>query len=220
MKLFNVILTVGIAAAFVGAVAACSSSSDTTSTSTGGTAGKGGSAGTSTGGTAGTAKGGSAGTSTGGSAGTSTGGSAGTSTGGSAGTSTGGSAGTSTGGSAGSSYALPEACVHASVGLVVECNPVANTGCASGTDCDFGTNDSDESGFFCFDSDTVEEGGSCANVGGPWCKGQMHCNQDADASTGTCAYMCCSASDCVGNGKTCTAMDGDGTTLGTFGLCL
>lgn len=127
----------------------------------------------------------------------------------------GGTGGGGVGGTGGGSNALPESCVKTGT-IGFDCNPVANTGCKSGEDCDLGS-DGTSSVFTCFPSDTVDEGGACDNQAGPWCKGKMHCDQDGEGGPGKCAYMCCGNSDCIGTAKTCEAIAP--TEVGTFGLC-
>ncbi len=71
------------------------------------------------------------------------------------------------------------------------CDPLSNEGCGeNGAACDFGADQQDNTGFYCFEGSTQVLGASCDPQNGPWCAGGMTCVQ------GICMAYCCSADDC------------------------
>lgn len=102
---------------------------------------------------------------------------------------------------------LPASCVKPG-SVMIQCDPMTNDGCTEGTTCDMAKNDQGY-GFVCFPTGTVEEGGACNGVSGPWCKPTLHCGTDK------CVKFCCTAAECPGS--SCGMYDP--AKVGTFGWC-
>lgn len=106
-----------------------------------------------------------------------------------------------------SGSAFPATCIKPG-SVMIQCDPMTNAGCAEGTACDLAKNEQGY-GLVCFPTGTVDEGGACNGVSGPWCKPTLHCG------TNTCVKFCCTSAECPGG--SCGMYDP--ATVGTFGWC-
>lgn len=96
------------------------------------------------------------------------------------------------------------------------CDPVSNDGCGSGdAACDFGIDQQEDTGFYCFEGSTESVGRFCDLDKGPWCAGGLTCIQ------GTCMKYCCGDSDCK-SGEQCAVPDPywPGVNTKELGVCI
>jgi hypothetical protein len=80
------------------------------------------------------------------------------------------------------------------------CNPVTNTGCPTGSSCDYDLNCAGNTiGFSCTSQATVTTCGDCSTM--PCGPGTTCFYTDTSMTTSVCARYCCTNADCGSSGK-------------------